>query len=69
MPDPESTAKPELKTAGVNAESIFGQPLASIKVSGTPTLLLVDSAGHIRDAWVGQLQPEQEQEVVDKVKY
>ncbi len=69
MPDPESTARPELSAAGVNVESIFGQPLASIRVSGTPTLLLVDSAGHLKDAWVGQLQPEQEQEVVDKVKY
>ncbi|MBX6361663.1 MAG: hypothetical protein IRZ03_16480 [Acidobacterium ailaaui] len=68
MPDSKDTVGAELKIAGINADSIFGQPLSSISVSGTPTLLLVDSAGRVEDAWVGQLQPQQEQEVIEKLK-
>jgi len=33
-------------------------------VSGTPTLLLVDNTGSVAEAWVGKLEPPQEEDVL-----
>lgn len=48
--------------------SISGTPLATFGVSGTPTLMLVDSRGSIQRVWVGELSPEREQEVLEVVE-
>lgn len=39
--------------------------LPSLGVEGTPTLMLVDTAGTIQSAWVGDLQPADEREILD----
>jgi peroxiredoxin len=41
-------------------------PLASYKISGTPTVLFVDSQGIVRSAWFGA-QTEREKEMRDKL--
>jgi len=41
--------------------------LASLHVSGTPTLLLVDRAGILKRYWVGQLSEREEAEVLSAV--
>jgi hypothetical protein len=64
MPDDKDVASEILQSGGVTVESVFGQPLDSIKVSGTPTLLLLDAYGRVKKSWVGQLQPRQEEEVI-----
>lgn len=38
-------------------------PLATVGVSGTPTVVLVDSQGVVEAVWVGELSPESEQEI------
>jgi hypothetical protein len=35
-----------------------------VKISGTPTLLLVDRSGTVLNAWIGMLSPRQELEVM-----
>ncbi|MFN2576679.1 MAG: hypothetical protein ABR607_03205 [Pyrinomonadaceae bacterium] len=30
-------------------------PLGSVGVSGTPTVILIDNGGAVRDSWVGKL--------------
>jgi len=40
----------------------------SLHVSGTPTLVLLDSSSHIQKVWVGKLSPSQEIEVKTTVK-
>lgn len=42
--------------------------LDDLAVAGTPTLLLVDRAGKAAAVWVGQLPPEQEQEVLGRLQ-
>ena len=39
-------------------------PLIKLKISGTPTLMLVDRSGTVLNAWIGMLSPRQELEVI-----
>jgi hypothetical protein len=39
-----------------------------LKVSGTPTLLLLDSKGRVERAWIGQLNPQGEKELIATVE-
>lgn len=45
-------------------EVVFVEP-GLLPVSGTPTLLLVDSEGRVDAAWIGLLDSEREAEVLD----
>jgi hypothetical protein len=38
---------------------------SDLRVKGTPTLLLVDSAGTIKKIWIGKLSENREREVID----
>jgi hypothetical protein len=64
MPDNKTSGSEVLRTAGIEIESVFEQPLKSIQVLGTPTLLLLDASGKVEKAWVGQLSPDGEAEVI-----
>jgi hypothetical protein len=52
----------------VTIDGVFSQPLDSLKVTGTPTLLLLDSNGRVARAWVGQLTPQGEEELIAAVE-
>jgi hypothetical protein len=67
MPDNKEEGASELQSAGLTAESVFDQPLSSLKVSGTPTLLLLDSKGKVFRSWVGQLTTQEENDVMAAV--
>lgn len=68
MPDDRDSAVKALKSGGVAVDAIFSQPLNFMQVSGTPTLLLLDSNGRVARAWVGQLTPQGEKEVIAAVE-
>lgn len=52
-----------LNQLGVPIERIAQQQLASLRVSGTPTLILLQR-GTVSNVWVGALTPEHEAEVL-----
>jgi len=60
LPQPAAEAEQYLKDEGVHVEQVRQVSLASIGVSGTPTMLLVDGKGIVTRVWTGRLQ-EQEQ--------
>jgi len=47
-----------LKSQGLDIASILREPLLALGVVGTPTILLADSNGAIRDQLVGLLSPD-----------
>ena len=65
MPNDASSGSSLLKKDDVEVQGIFGQELDALKVSGTPTVLLLDSSGRIERAWIGQLTPRGEKEVMN----
>jgi thioredoxin-related protein len=64
MPNDASSGGSLLSKYDVEVQTIFSQRLGALKVAGTPTVLLVDSSGRIERAWVGQLPPTAEKEVM-----
>jgi hypothetical protein len=68
MPDDKESGAKALQSGGVAVDGVFSQPLDSLKVTGTPTLLLLDSNGRVARAWVGQLTPQGEKEVIAAVE-
>lgn len=63
----------ETKTRAYAREHALGfqfrsdSSLSDVKVSATPTLLLVDAMGSVRKAWVGKLSSSGQEEVIKAV--
>lgn len=64
FPDPEDRVRGVVQSEGLQVQALAGVPLKGLKVSLTPTLLLVDKNGTVLNAWVGVLSPRQELEVI-----
>jgi len=64
---PQSVAEGQdyIKRLGVQVDAVQHSDFSTIGVQGTPTLLLIDSAGVIKNAWVGRLSPAQESDVLN----
>jgi hypothetical protein len=64
MPNDASYGSSLLRKNDLEVQGIFGQKLDALKVSGTPTVLLLDSSGRIERVWIGLLAPQGEKEVM-----
>ncbi len=64
FPDPTGPVEELVQLEGLGVGALPGVPLESLKVSGTPSLLLVDGSGTVLNAWIGMLSPKQELEVM-----
>jgi hypothetical protein len=64
MPNDAASGSSFLSKDNLEVQGIFSQDLDALDVSGTPTLLLLDSSGRIERAWIGQLPPRGEKEVM-----
>jgi len=64
FPDNADTVKQVVQSEGLGIHALGGVPLEKLKISATPTLLLVDRSGTVRNAWIGMLSPRQELEVM-----
>jgi len=42
--------------------------LSSLKVGGTPTIIIADDKGEITDLWLGKLTPQKEIQVLNKIQ-
>lgn len=67
MPQEVSEGKHYLNDLGVSISDVRQIPLDSLKVKGTPTLLLIDNKGIVADLWAGKLSADKESEVLDRL--
>jgi hypothetical protein len=63
LPQTRAAGRLYLDGLGVPAPDVLQSSLNAIDVAATPTVLVVDSNGKIRKAWVGKLSPGREEEV------
>ena len=68
LPQTKADAEDYLSKGGVRVDDVRQVTLDSIGVRGTPTLLLVDAAGTVTNAWYGKLSSDQEYELLAEVK-
>lgn len=67
FPENDPAAQSYLDTLGISINIVRQVPLDELFISGTPTILLVDSNGQVTDAWIGRLDPRREQEVLSEL--
>jgi hypothetical protein len=63
-PEMRAAEQQALTGAGVQVDNLVELDFSSIKVPGTPTVLLVDSEGEVLDVWVGKLSEGDEKKVL-----
>ena len=68
MSEPKEEIEDYLKKQGIAADSVFSMPLSQIGVKGTPTLLLLDGQDKLVESWVGQLNSQEESDVVARLQ-
>lgn len=64
----EDETKTYLRELDLPLDEVKQVPMEKVGVIGTPTLILVDRNGAVVDSWVGQLPPDQETKVLDRLK-
>jgi hypothetical protein len=57
-----------LKSLGVPIEDIRQAQLDTLRVQGTPTLILINDKGVVTNSWVGKLSGDKEAEVLDQLR-
>ena len=65
LPQSVEDGRKYLNTLGVSVDEIRQSSLEQIGVRGTPSLVLVDDSGVVKNFWVGRLRPDQETVVLD----
>jgi hypothetical protein len=68
LPQPVPEAQHYLSGEGVHVDEVRQGTVRSMGLAGTPTLLLVDGAGVVRNLWVGKLEPNQEIQVLNALQ-
>ncbi len=67
LPQPLAEAQAYLAGEGVTVDEIRQSPLSNLDISGTPTLVLVNRAGVVKNVWIGELPSSKENEVVTRL--
>jgi peroxiredoxin len=67
LPQEVSKGQAYLNKLGVTVDEVKQASLSTVGVRGTPTLILVDSTGAVKDSWVGKLPPDKEAEVLNRL--
>lgn len=60
-------AKFYLQNQGMIVDEIQQAVLSDLDISATPTLLLIDTRGIIKNIWIGKLPSDREREVIAKL--
>lgn len=68
FPNSENEVKEYVRQNQLNITTIAASiDFKALHVAGTPTIILIDNSGKIRDFWVGKLSKDEEQQVIKAV--
>lgn len=68
LPQSIEEGKKYLEKLGVMVDDVKQVALDEIGVSGTPSVLLVDNSGVVKNVWFGKLPADKEQVVLDALR-
>jgi thioredoxin-related protein len=68
LPQDVLESKQYLNTLNVSIDEIRQAKFAELGTQGTPTLILVNRNGEVEQSWPGKLPPEQETEVLQRIR-
>jgi hypothetical protein len=67
LPEGKNETHDFVEQIGSSIPAITGQNFRDLHISGTPTLLLLDSERRVEKIWMGKLSLEQEQELLENI--
>jgi hypothetical protein len=67
FPNTEDEVREFVRRNELGLETISSADFVPLKIAGTPTIVLVDNGGKIRDFWLGKLSKDEEQQVIRAV--
>ncbi len=67
FPQSVKESRTYLDKLGLNIADVVQSPLGSVRVSGTPTLLLLDKTGAVIDSWTGKLSDDRAAAVINRL--
>jgi hypothetical protein len=67
LPQDAKIGRQYLNDLALAVDDVKQISLKSIQISATPSLVLVDSTGEIKEVWVGKLRHDKESEVLSKI--
>ena len=67
FPQSVEDSKTYLRRLGLNVPDVAEGSLASVGVSGTPTLILVNNDGVVTTSWVGRLSDDEAAKVLNRL--
>ena len=65
FPNADVEVKQYIRENNLNLETVSGVDFRALNIAGTPTAVLIDSSGGVRDFWVGKLPQEIERQVIE----
>jgi thiol-disulfide isomerase/thioredoxin len=68
LPASVEESREYLRSLKVEIGDVRQGSFQSLKVEGTPTLILVDEEGVVRNVWLGRFPPDKEQQVIDIIR-
>jgi hypothetical protein len=68
FPQDAGEGRKYLSELGVPIEEVIQSPLEVIGARGTPTLILVDKEGVVKNTWAGRLNSDKEPDVLGRLK-
>jgi len=67
LPQPIAESRDYLRSLGVTVDDVKQVQFSSIKINGTPTLLLVNANGLVTKSWIGKLAEDQQKDVLKEI--
>src|SRR6185295_19263171 len=65
LPESVEESREYLRNLNVEIGDVRQGSFELLKIRGTPTLILVDEQGVVRNVWLGRFPPDKEQQVID----
>jgi peroxiredoxin len=69
LPQPVAESESYLTKEGLQLDEVRQGSLENVGVEGTPTMLLVDRNGIVRQTWVGKLSPDKQDEALKAIAH
>lgn len=67
LPQAVEESRAYIRKLGLAIEEIVQSPLGAVGASGTPTLILINKDGSIRDSWAGKLPEDEAAKVIRQI--
>lgn len=67
LPQSVAEAQKYLGEHGIAVDEVRQVSPDAVGAAGTPTLIMLDSAGSVVESWVGKLPPDKESEVINRL--